>query len=257
MSEAASLPDPMPTESLAQLRAEIEALSNSEDAVFLQRFFKTGRGQYGEGDRFRGIRVPVLRRLALEYWGLSHHDTLDLLRSDWHEERLLALLLLVRAFNRGNASAREQIYRAYLAHTRYINNWDLVDLSAEYIVGAFFGPQDLGPLQTLAKSDLVWERRIAILSTFHFIKRGTLGPTLQIADLLLRDRHDLVHKAVGWMLREVGKRDQPIEEAFLRKHHRAMPRTMLRYAIERFPESLRKEYLTGSVASTPGLQSSP
>lgn len=159
----------------------------------------------------------------------------------------LALLLLVQAFARADVPHREEIYRAYLDHTRYINNWDLVDASAEHIVGRHLGAENLAPLETLARSERLWEQRIAILATFHFIKQGVFEPTLKISQLLLGDSHDLIHKAVGWMLREVGKRDRGREELFLRRHHRVMPRTMLRYAIERFPEPLRKQYLSGGI----------
>jgi len=170
-----------------------------------------------------------------------------MLASSWHEERLLALMLLVDGYDRGDESRRERIHRAYLEHTRYINNWDLVDASAEHIVGPHLEAREIALLQRLAKSDDIWERRIAIISTFHFIKRNEFAPTLKIARLLLEDSHDLIHKAVGWMLREVGKRDREVEDAFLRKHYRKMPRTMLRYAIERHPETLRKRYLAGTV----------
>jgi 3-methyladenine DNA glycosylase AlkD len=232
---------------LAEVRADVRALESPADAEFLQRFFKTGPGEYGEGDRFAGIRVPALRSLARKHAGLSLDETAELLRSPVHEERMLALLLLVHRYQRGHAGEREAVYRAYLASTRHINNWDLVDASAEHIVGAELVDRDRAPLLALARSEVVWERRIAIVATFHFIKRGELGPTLRVAELLLGDRHDLIHKAVGWMLREVGKRDPPAEEAFLRAHYRQMPRTMLRYAIERFPEELRKRYLRGEV----------
>jgi 3-methyladenine DNA glycosylase AlkD len=232
---------------LAEVRADVRALENPADAVFLQRFFKTGPGEYGEGDRFVGIRVPALRALVRKHPDVSLDDCAELLRSEVHEERMLALLLLVRRYQRGSAAEREAAYRLYLASTRHINNWDLVDASAEHIVGAELVDRDTAPLEALARSELVWERRIAIIATFHFIKRGEFGPTLRIAGMLLGDRHDLIHKAVGWMLREVGNRDQAAEEAFLRGRYRRMPRTMLRYAIERFPEPLRKRYLRGEV----------
>jgi len=170
-----------------------------------------------------------------------------MLASSWHEERLLALMLLVEGYGRGDVTRRERINRAYLEHTRYINNWDLVDASAEYIVGPHLDPGEIDLLERLARSDDIWERRIAIISTFHFIKRNQFGPTLKIARLLLEDSHDLIHKAVGWMLREVGKRDRKVEDAFLKKHYQKMPRTMLRYAIERHPERIRKQYLAGTI----------
>lgn len=221
-------------------------MADPADAIHLQRFFKTAPGEYGAGDRFLGLRVPALRRLVREYNRLGHEHALEMLASSWHEERLLALLLLVDAYRRGDSSRRDRIHRAYLAHTRYINNWDLVDASAEHIVGPHLGAQQIELLERLAQSSDIWERRIAIVSTFHFIKRNEFGPTLRIARLLLEDPHDLIHKAVGWMLREVGKRDRGAEDAFLRKHYRRMPRTMLRYAIERHPEKVRKQFLSGT-----------
>jgi 3-methyladenine DNA glycosylase AlkD len=170
-----------------------------------------------------------------------------MLASSWHEERLLALMLLVDGYGRGDVSRRERIHRAYLDHTRYINNWDLVDASAGYIVGQHLDAKEIELLERLARSDDIWERRIAIVSTSHFIKRKEFAPTLKIARLLLEDSHDLIHKAVGWMLREVGKRDRKALDAFLEKHYRKMPRTMLRYAIERHPERIRKQYLAGTI----------
>ena len=229
------------------LRAELYALADPADAIHLQRFFKTAPGEYGAGDKFLGLRVPALRRLVRDYRQLNDADALQMLASSWHEERLLALMLLVDGYDRGDESRRERIHRAYLEHTRYINNWDLVDASAEHIVGPHLEAREIALLQRLAKSDDIWERRIAIISTFHFIRRNEFAPTLKIARLLLEDSHDLIHKAVGWMLREVGKRDREVEDAFLRKHYRKMPRTMLRYAIERHPETLRKRYLAGTV----------
>lgn len=234
-------PQVVPT--LAAVRRELEALASPADAVFLQRFFRTGPGEYGEGDRFLGIRVPATRRLVRQYRDLPLKSITTLLHSPWHEARLLALLLLVSRYRRGGPAEREAIHRVYLANTRFINNWDLVDLSAEHIVGAHVAPDDIPLLETLARSDSLWERRIAILATFHWIRRGEFGPALRIAGILLHDRHDLIHKATGWMLREVGKRDQEREEGFLQAHGGEMPRTMLRYAIERFPESLRLHYL--------------
>jgi 3-methyladenine DNA glycosylase AlkD len=235
-----------PAPTLKALRKELYALADPVAASFAQRFFKTGPGQYGEGDKFLGLSVPVLRRLTRDYSGLEDSKTLDLLSSSWHEERLLALLLLVHNYSRGDSARRQKIHRAYLANARYINNWDLVDCSAEYIVGAQLEVGNLDLIVRLARSGNVWKRRIAIISTFRFIKAGEFRPTLRIARLLVHDTHDLIHKAVGWMLREVGKRDRGVEDGFLRKHYRTMPRTMLRYAIERHPERLRKRYLAGT-----------
>jgi 3-methyladenine DNA glycosylase AlkD len=229
------------------LRKELYALADPADAIHLQRFFKTAPGEYGAGDKFLGLRVPALRQLVREYGRLADADALEMLTSSWHEERLLALMLLVEGYSRGDGSRRDRIHRAYLAHTRYINNWDLVDASAGNIVGAHLDSRKVELLERLARSDDIWERRIAIISTYHFIKQGEFRPTLQIARLLLRDSHDLIHKAVGWMLREVGKRDRPTEDAFLKKHYQEMPRTMLRYAIERHPEKVRQQYLAGTL----------
>jgi 3-methyladenine DNA glycosylase AlkD len=231
--------------SLRAIRAAIRAEANADDAVHLQRFFKTGPGEYAEGDRFLGVRVPATRRVARAHRSLSLDDTLLLLRSKWHEERLLALLLLVDAHSRAADAGRVAICDAYLAHTRYIDNWDLVDSSAAPIVGPHVPPDAIEPLERLARSPNLWERRIAIIATFHWIRAGEFAPTLRIAEQLLADPQGLIHKAVGWMLREVGNRSRPAEEAFLRTHCRAMPRTMLRYAIEKFPEPLRKRYLAG------------
>lgn len=235
---------------LADVRRELQALADPEVGAFLQGFFRTGPGEYGEGDRFLGVRVPRLRSLARSHRGLAVEDALELLRSPWHEERLLALIILVDRHRRGGEAQRETIFRAYLDNTRHVDNWDLVDASAPGIVGGHLDPDEAGTvatLETLARSDDLWERRIAILATFPWIKADVFGPTLRIAEVLVQDPHDLIHKAVGWMLREVGKRDQGVEEAFLREHYRGMPRTMLRYAIERFPETLRVAYLRGEV----------
>jgi len=188
-----------------------------------------------------------MRTLVRKYRALADDDALELLASPWHEERLVALLLLVDGYKHGDDRRRQKIHRAYLANARWINNWDLVDSSAEHVVGPHLEAGDISLLEQLARSKNIWERRIAIVSTFHFIKRNEFRPTLKIASILLRDSHDLIHKAVGWMLREVGKRDRKTLDAFLKKHYREMPRTMLRYAIERHPERTRKRYLAGSV----------
>ena len=232
---------------LGALRRELRAEADPDDAVNLQRFFKTGKGQYGEGDRFLGVRVPVLRRLARDYRDLPAADAIRLLQSKWHEERLLGLLLLVGLYRRGSADDRQMIYDLYLGHTRHINNWDLVDSSAPYVVGPHVGPDGLAVLEPLARSPDVWERRIAILATFHWIKQGEFATALRIAEMLLADDHDLIHKAVGWMLREIGKRDRAVEVAFLDRHYTTMPRTALRYAIEHFPERQRQRYLNGTI----------
>jgi 3-methyladenine DNA glycosylase AlkD len=237
-----------PTPTLAALRKELYAAANPVDARFLQGFFKTAPGQYGAGDKFLGLRVGTLRRLVRAYPDLEDSHALEMLASSWHEERLLALLFLVDKYRRGDSSVRAKLHRAYLSNTRYINNWDLVDASAQYIVGPHVDVGNIGLLERLARSHDIWERRIAIVSTFHFIRAGEFRPTLKIAKLLVNDPHDLIHKAVGWMLREVGKRDRSAEDAFLSRHYRKMPRTMLRYAIERHPERVRKQYLKGTLS---------
>lgn len=231
--------------SLTEVERELRALGNPRDAEQLQRFFKTGKGEYGEGDRFLGIRVPRIRAVVRRLRLLPFDDVLTLLQSPWHEQRLLALLILVEQYRGGTDAEREAIYRAYLANTQYINNWDLVDSSAEHIVGAHLDPKRLRAFEQLARSDSLWERRIAMLATFHWTKKNEFGPALRVAKMLLGDPHDLIHKAVGWMLREVGKRDLEAEEQFLREHIGHMPRTTLRYAIERLPEARRKKYLRG------------
>jgi 3-methyladenine DNA glycosylase AlkD len=238
----------MSSATLADLRRELLAAADPSKAEGLQRFFKTGPGQYGEGDRFLGVRVPQLRALARSYRTLDGEFLLELLRSPWHEERLLALLILVVQYRRGADEEREAIYRLYLSHTLHINNWDLVDSSAEHIVGAHLDPARLDVLERLARSASLWERRIAIIATLHWIKRGVFEPALRLAELLLHDRHDLIHKAVGWVLREVGKRDRSREDAFLRRHYRTMPRVLLRYALEHYPEEQRQAYLRGEVS---------
>jgi len=229
------------------IQDRLRLLADPKRAQGLQRFFKTGPGQYGAGDRFLGIRVPQLRKLSREYGNCSVENALALLRSPIHEERLLALLLLMRGFAEGPESTRRRIYDSYLSHSRYVNNWDLVDISAQHIIGAFLWDKDRSPLYPLAKSENLWERRIAIMATLFFIRQGRFEETLKISAMLLGDEEDLIHKAVGWMLREVGKRELRAEEDFLEKHYKKMPRTMLRYAIERFPEAKRRQYLQGEI----------
>jgi len=226
-------------------------MGDKEDARFLQGFFKTGAGQYGEGDIFLGIRVPAVRKLAQEYKDLPHKEILSLLKSPYHEVRLFALISFVNAFAKGNEIIQKKIYDLYLANTRHINNWDLVDISAPKIVGAYLFTGNRKPLYQLVKSKILWERRIAVLSTFYFIKHNEFADALKIAEILLKDKEDLIHKATGWMLREVGKRDTQCTEEFLQKHCRTMPRTMLHYAIERFTPSKRKMFLNdGSARGT-------
>lgn len=230
-----------------EVRKRLMKLANNQKAKILRGFFKTGPGQYGEGDIFRGITVPVLRKLSKEYDGIPVSQVVKLLRSAVHEERVLALFLLIRAYTKADDARKKKIYEFYLENTRSINNWDLVDLSAPNIVGAYLLDKGRAPLYAFAKSNNIWQRRIAILATFAFIKQNDFADTLGISKILLSDDHDLLHKAVGWMLREVGKRDPGVEEKFLKLHYKKMPRTMLRYAIERFPETKRMKYLKGTV----------
>lgn len=229
------------------IQKRLKKLQNRHKADVLKRFFKTGPGEYGEGDIFLGIQVPVLRKIAKEYEDLPLKEVQELLASPVHEERLLSLLLLVRAYTKGNNTMKRRIYLLYLNNSQHINSWDLVDISAEHIVGAYLRDKSRNTLYRLAKSHLIWNRRIAMIATFYFIKQNEDKETLKIARLLLSDEEDLIHKAVGWMLREVGKRDQRTEEDFLAQHYKNMPRTMLRYAIERFPEPLRMKYLRGEM----------
>jgi 3-methyladenine DNA glycosylase AlkD len=229
------------------IQRTLRKLASKKKAKLLQGFFKTGPGQYGEGDVFLGITVPLLRKLAKECRQTTVADAITLLRSEIHEQRMLALFLLVQAYAEGDETVKRQIYTSYLKNTRYINNWDLVDLSAPNIVGEYLMNRDRKPLYALARSRDLWKKRIAILATFRFIKQDDFSDSLAIAEMLINDDHDLIHKAVGWMLREVGKRDMRAEEGFLRKHYQTMPRTMLRYAIERFPDAKRQRYLKGKV----------
>lgn len=217
--------------------------ASPETARILQGFFKTGPGQYGEGDVFLGIKVPLIRAVAREFPAVDLDATLGLLHSRFHEERLLALLFLMRFVAAGGPHERQSAYQAYLANTAWINNWDLVDLSAPHVVGAYLAAQERAPLYQLARSSSLWERRIAMVATLRFIRHNDFDDTLRLAEHLLPDREDLMHKATGWMLREVGKRDPSRLEIFLQQHSQAMPRTMLRYAIERLPETLRQAYL--------------
>ena len=232
---------------VANIKNEMRKLANKKIAEHSQRFFKTGKGQYGEGDIFLGIRAPVLRKIAKKFRRISLAEVSKLLESKFHEERLLSILMLVNLFKSGDEDDQELIYELYLDKTKFINNWDIVDISAGNIVGAFLFEKDKAPLYRLVFSENLWERRIAIVATFYFIRNDEFDDTLKIAEILFTDKEDLIHKAVGWMLREVGKRVIEIEEEFLEEHYLKMPRTMLRYAIERFPETRRKMYLKGQI----------
>lgn len=229
---------------LEQIKRELSQLSNPDRAKKLAGFFKTGKGQYGEGDLFLGIPVPEQRKVANRYTDLLLNDLQELLNSKFHEHRLTALLILISKYGKAEDSGKEEIFSFYLKNTENINNWDLVDLSAPKIVGDYLVNKDGFILYKLAKSNNLWERRIAILSTFRFIGNNDFEDALSISELLLHDKHDLIHKAVGWALREIGKRDQEVEERFLTKYCMQMPRTMLRYAIEKFDCEKRKFYLT-------------
>lgn len=226
---------------LRKLTKELTSLKNEEKIPIYQNFFKTGKGQYGEGDIFYGLTVPQQRTLAKKYKDLPLKDVKRLLNHKVHEFRLTATLILVHKYE--NSNNKEEIFNFYLNNTSGINNWDLVDISADKILGAHLINKDKSILYKFVKSKDLWKRRMSIISTFHFIKNNQFQDTLKISKLLLKDKHDLIHKAVGWMLREVGKRDIKAEENFLNKHYKEMPRTMLRYSIERFEESKRKHYV--------------
>ncbi|CAG0992038.1 MAG: DNA alkylation repair protein [Candidatus Methanoperedens sp.] len=227
------------------IKEELQEIQDPEKAKILLKFFKTGKGQYGEGDIFLGIKVPEQRKIAKKYSTIPLDDISQLLKSKFHEFRLTSLLILVLKYKKEDFNGKKEIIDFYLSHMENINNWDLVDSSAPYILGDFLLDKDKSILYRLAKSDNLWERRTAILSTFAFIKNNKFEDALNIAEILLFDKHDLIHKAVGWMLREIGKRDGRTEEEFLEKHHRIMPRTMLRYAIEKFDNDKKKFYLRG------------
>ncbi|MBI4808694.1 MAG: DNA alkylation repair protein [Nitrosomonadales bacterium] len=233
--------------STTSISKELRAHASPATATILQGFFKTGPGQYGEGDVFLGIKVPPLRALAKQHRDADLCTISTLLDSQYHEERLFALLLLMQFYRQVGDKEQADAYQLYLNNTHRINNWDLVDISAPHIVGRHLEGRPRKVLHIMARSTMLWERRIAIIATLHFIRLNDFADTLRIAGILLHDEHDLMHKAVGWMLREVGKRDLVAEEGFLKQHYRDMPRTMLRYAIERFPEPKRKSYLHGKV----------
>jgi 3-methyladenine DNA glycosylase AlkD len=233
--------------SIKALRDTLKKEANLEQAKVYLRFFKTGKGEYGEGDEFLGIKVPVSRIIAKKFKDLLLKEVQELLKSKIHEERLIALLILTEQYRKGGEEMKKNIYNFYLKNTKRVNNWDLVDLSADGIIGEYLLERNKNILFKLAKSKNLWERRMAIISTFHFIKNGFYNTTFDISDSLLNDKHDLIHKAVGWMLREIGNRDLSAEENYLKKHYKNMPRTMLRYAIEKFPENRRQSYLKGKI----------
>ncbi|MGV8141289.1 MAG: DNA alkylation repair protein [Candidatus Woesearchaeota archaeon] len=229
---------------IQKIISELKNFGSPEKAKHSLRFFKTGPGQYGEGDLFYGASVPEMRSVTKKYKDISLDDVEELLHNKYHECRLVALLILVHRFENAKTDAdKKKIYDIYLSNTRYINNWDLVDSSAHKIVGAYLYDKDRTILYRLAKSKDLWEKRISIISTAYFIGKKDFSDTIKIAQILIDDRHDLIQKAVGWMLREVGKRNQYVEEKFLKKYHRTMPRTALRYAIERFDDKKKRLYM--------------
>lgn len=226
-----------------EAQAALRKLADPEKARSAQRFFKTGKGEYGEGDRFLGITVPQVRTLARRYSELTLPEILSLLPSPYNEQRLLALLLLVQLYRKSEPAAQPAVYRSFLQQTRWINNWNLVDSCAHEIVGEHLRTRSRAPLYRLVCSRSMWERRIAIVATLQFIRAGEVEETYRLAELLFADPEDLLHKATGWMLRETGKKNRPALEKFLQRHARQMPRTMLRYALEHFSPSRRRSYL--------------
>jgi len=232
---------------LNSLKKELQELSDEKQAALLQRFFKTGKGEYSEGDIFLGIKVPVQRNIAKKYSRLSLPKIQELLKSNIHEHRLTGLIILSNKYKQAGDEDKANIFNFYLKNTKNINNWDLVDITAPHIVGDFLFDKKKNILYDLARSNDLWERRIAIVSTFNFIRQQEFQDALALSEILLNDNHDLIHKAVGWMLREVGKKDEVVLEEFLKQHYKDMPRTMLRYSIERFNEDKRKKYLLGEV----------
>jgi 3-methyladenine DNA glycosylase AlkD len=229
--------------SISQLKIDLEQLADPIRKEKLQQYFKTEKGGYGEGDIFLGLTVGEQRKISKKYRNIELSDVETLLQSKIHEHRLVALLILVEKFRNANESLKEKIVELYLRNTNWINNWDLVDVSAPKILGVYLQNKPRNILYDLAESEDLWEKRISILSTFTFIRNNDFDDTLKISKILLHDKHDLIHKAVGWMLREVGKKDQEIEESFLKNHYKVMPRTMLRYAIEKFDKEKRNFYL--------------
>jgi 3-methyladenine DNA glycosylase AlkD len=227
----------------SEARRLLRAHANAVKAGGLQRFFKTGPGEYAEGDRFLGVMVPHTRLVARTCADLSPASIQSLIQSPFHEERLLGLLILGRQYQRGTTARREALFRLYLRNRKWINNWDLVDSSAPYVVGPHLERSDRSLLSQLAGSNRLWDRRIAVLATFHFIRNGDFTDAFRLCERLLADREDLMHKACGWMLREIGNRDRRALERFLARHASTMPRTMLRYAIERLPEPSRRRFM--------------
>jgi 3-methyladenine DNA glycosylase AlkD len=237
----------VPENKLNELKKTIRKNADKKHAKTMQWFFKTGKGEYGEGDKFLGLKVPLQRKIAKKFIDMKLSDLKQLLQSKIHEDRLISLLILVEQYQNADEKQKEKVYKFYLQNRKHINNWDLVDLSAPKIVGEHLINRDKEILYKYARSKNLWEKRIAILSTYTFIKNNNLITTLELSDILLYDGQDLIHKAVGWMLREVGKMDMKTLEDYLKLRYNKMPRTMLRYAIEKFPEQERKKYLKGII----------
>ncbi len=227
---------------------EIQALADKERAVHSKKFFKTGKGEYGYGDIFLGVRTPQIRSIAKKNISISTTEMKTLIKSKYHEERLLGLIILANKYSKDkDEKVRNQLYKIYVSSFKYVNNWDLVDVTCPHVVGKHLMDKERSILYSWARSEDLWTKRIAIVSTHWFIRKNDLDDTFKIAEILLNDEHDLIHKAVGWMLREAGKRDLEKEEIFLKKHYKNMPRTMLRYSIEKFPEPKRQKYLKGTI----------
>ncbi len=228
---------------LQLIKKDIKKLANKEKKAIYQKFFKTGRGEYGEGDIFLGLTTPQSKEITKKYANLTLKDLQELLNSKIHEHRSIALGILVNQYAKADEKKKMSVFKFYMKNYNNINNWDLVDLTAYKIAGFYLLDKNKKILYDFAKSNHLWKKRIAMISCFQFIRHNEFVDTLKIARILLHDKHDLIHKAVGWMLREVGKRDQPLEERYLKKYYKVMPRTMLRYAIERFEEKKRQRYL--------------
>ena len=227
---------------------EIRALADKERAVNSKKFFKTGKGEYGYGDIFLGVRTPQIRSIAKKNISISTTEMKTLIKSKYHEERLLGLIILANKYSKDkDEKVRNQLYKIYVSSFKYVNNWDLVDVTCPHVIGKHLMDKERSILYSWARSEDLWTKRIAIVSTHWFIRKNDLDDTFKIAEILLNDEHDLIHKAVGWMLREAGKRDLEKEEIFLKKHYKNMPRTMLRYSIEKFPEPKRQKYLKGTI----------
>lgn len=231
-----------------ELQTKLRKLEDKEYAKKCLRFFKTEPGEYAHGDKFLGIKVPVLRTLAKENIHLSLSDIKKIIKSEYHEERMLGLFILVNKYNKAKDFVEEErLFNIYISSFKYINNWDLVDVTCPHIVGKYLINKDRSILYEWAKSDDLWTKRIAMITNWWFVRKGDLKDVYKIADILLEDDHDLIHKAVGWMLREAGKKDEKRLKSYLKKHYQSMPRVMLRYSIEKFPKEVRSQYLKGLI----------